>query len=50
MQGDRMSFRRGPMVDMPLLLGVVAILTLGLVNLYSATSVYIDDDSQSNGQ
>ena len=40
------SFRRGPMIDMPLLLGVVAILTLGLVNLYSATSVYIDDDSR----
>ncbi len=35
------------MVDMPLLLGVVAILTLGLVNLYSATSVYIDDDSRA---
>jgi rod shape determining protein RodA len=27
---------------MPLLLGVVAIVTLGLVNLYSATSVYLD--------
>src|SRR3954470_5112759 len=47
MPGDRFSFRRGPMVDMPLLLGVVAILTLGLVNLYSATSVYIDDDSRA---
>ncbi|HEY3666572.1 MAG TPA: FtsW/RodA/SpoVE family cell cycle protein, partial [Polyangiaceae bacterium] len=41
------SFRRGPMVDMPLLLAVVAILTLGLVNLYSATSVYIDDESRA---
>jgi rod shape determining protein RodA len=47
MQGDRFSFRRRPMVDMPLLLGVVAIVTLGLVNLYSATSVYIDDDSRA---
>ena len=47
MQGDRFSFRRGPMIDMPLLLGVVAILTLGLVNLYSATSVYIDDASRA---
>src|SRR5688572_12139123 len=43
MLGDRLSFRRGPIVDMPLLLGMVAIITLGLVNLYSATSVYIDD-------
>lgn len=40
------SFRRGPMIDRPLLLGVVGILTLGLVNLYSATSVYIDDASR----
>jgi len=48
MLGDRISFRRGgPMVDMPLLLGVVAILTLGLVNLYSATSVYIDNESHA---
>jgi len=47
MLGERISFRRGPMVDMPLLLGVVAILTLGLVNLYSATSVYIDDNSRA---
>ena len=47
MPGDRFSFRRGPMVDRPLLLGVVAILTLGLVNLYSATSVYIDDASRA---
>jgi rod shape determining protein RodA len=38
----RVMFRRGPAVDMPLLLGVVAIVTLGLVNLYSATSVYAD--------
>ena len=39
---SRISFRRGPAVDMPLLLAVVAIVTLGLVNLYSATSVYAD--------
>jgi len=47
MLGERISFRRGPMIDMPLLLGVVAILTLGLVNLYSATSVYLDDESRA---
>ena len=39
---DRISFRGGMAVDMPLLLGVVAIATLGIVNLYSATSFYID--------
>jgi rod shape determining protein RodA len=39
---DRISFRGGMHVDMPLLVGVVAIATLGIVNLYSATSVYID--------
>jgi rod shape determining protein RodA len=32
---------------MPLLLGVVAIVTLGLVNLYSATSVYLDIDQRT---
>lgn len=42
MRGDRISFRGGPAVDMPLLIAVVAIVTLGLVNLYSATSVYVD--------
>jgi rod shape determining protein RodA len=40
--GDRISFRGGMQVDVPLLIGVVAIATLGIVNLYSATSVYID--------
>jgi rod shape determining protein RodA len=39
---ERISFRRSSVVDMPLLLAVVAIVTLGLVNLYSATSVYAD--------
>jgi rod shape determining protein RodA len=39
---SRMMFRRGPAVDMSLLLAVVAIVTAGLVNLYSATSVYAD--------
>ncbi|HVJ21565.1 MAG TPA: rod shape-determining protein RodA [Polyangiaceae bacterium] len=43
MRGDRVSFRGGPQVDMALLLAVVAILTLGLVNLYSATSVYVEN-------
>ena len=38
----RMMFRRGPAVDMRLLFAVVLIVTAGLVNLYSATSVYAD--------
>jgi rod shape determining protein RodA len=37
----RVSFRGGPVVDMPLLLSVVAIASLGVVNLYSATSYYV---------
>jgi rod shape determining protein RodA len=39
---DRMVFRGGMQVDVPLLMGVVAITTLGIVNLYSATSVYME--------
>jgi rod shape determining protein RodA len=39
---ERVSFRGGSQVDMPLLVGIVAIATLGIVNLYSATSVYVD--------
>ena len=42
MRGDRVSFRSGPQIDLPLLMCVVLIATLGVVNLYSATSVYID--------
>ena len=42
MARDRASFRVGPSVDMPLLESAVVIVTLGLVNLYSATSVYVD--------
>jgi rod shape determining protein RodA len=38
----RMMFRRGPAVDLKLLFAVVLIVTAGLVNLYSATSVYAD--------
>ena len=38
----RISFRGGPQIDMPLLLGIVGIATLGIVNLYSATSAYSD--------
>lgn len=38
----RVMFRRGPAVDMKLLFAVVLIITAGLVNLYSATSVYAD--------
>jgi len=40
---DGISFRVGAQVDMPLLVGIVAIATLGVVNLYSGTSVYVDD-------
>jgi rod shape determining protein RodA len=42
MSRDRVSFRAGPAVDMPLVVVAVVIVTLGLVNLYSATSVYVD--------
>jgi rod shape determining protein RodA len=41
MPAGRVSFRAGPQIDVPLLLCVVAIATLGVVNLYSATSYYI---------
>jgi|EndMetStandDraft_4_1072995.scaffolds.fasta_scaffold55187_2 rod shape determining protein RodA len=47
MRGDRFSFRTPPLVDMPLMLAAVAIVTLGLVNLYSATSVYVESNSHS---
>lgn len=47
MRMGRVSFRSGPHIDMPLLFGVVAIATLGIVNLYSATSVYIDSRSRA---
>lgn len=40
---DRATFRSSPGIDMPLLTAVMAVITLGLVNLYSATSVYADD-------
>jgi rod shape determining protein RodA len=40
---ERIAFRGGPGIDMPLLAAVVAIITVGLVNLYSATSVYEND-------
>lgn len=35
------SFRSGQKVDMPLLLAVVAVTSIGVVNLYSATSAYV---------
>ncbi len=35
------SFRSGVQIDMYLLVGIVAIATLGVVNLYSATSPYV---------
>ena len=39
---SRFSFRTGPQIDMALLVCSVAIVTLGLVNLYSATSYYVE--------
>lgn len=44
---SRISFRSGPQIDMPLLLCSVTIATLGIVNLYSATSVYIEAGKRS---
>jgi len=41
-RGDRISFRGGIQIDMPLLLAIVAVATMGVVNLYSATSVYVE--------
>ena len=47
MRRDAGTFRSGMQIDMPLLLAIVAIATLGVVNLYSATSVYIDAGKRS---
>jgi rod shape determining protein RodA len=47
MARDRVSFRVGFSVDMPLLVVAVVIVTLGLVNLYSATSVYVDSGQRA---
>lgn len=44
---DRVSFRSGPQIDMPLLIAIVAISTLGVVNLYSASSAYVGDPRHS---
>src|SRR5690606_30331991 len=41
------SFRTGLQIDMPLLVGVVAIATMGVVNLYSATSAYAGADQRA---
>lgn len=41
------SFRTGQRVDMPLLLVVVAITSIGIVNLYSATSAYVGASENS---
>ena len=41
MAREKVSFRSGPQVDMTLLLVVVLITSIGLVNLYSATSAYV---------
>ncbi|HOU92408.1 MAG TPA: FtsW/RodA/SpoVE family cell cycle protein, partial [Polyangiaceae bacterium] len=38
---DRVSFRSGVQVDWYLMTGLVAVATMGVVNLYSATSPYI---------
>jgi rod shape determining protein RodA len=43
MRKARLGFGGASGVDTPLLLAVMAIVTLGLVNLYSATSVFADD-------
>lgn len=43
----RVMFRRGPAVDLSLLIAVVVIVTAGLVNLYSATSVYADTETRA---
>jgi rod shape determining protein RodA len=40
---EGVAFRTGVQIDMPLLVGLVAIATLGVVNLYSGTSVYLED-------
>ncbi len=47
MRNYPVSFRTGLQVDMPLLVGVVAIATAGVVNLYSATSAYIGAGTRS---
>ena len=47
---DRATFRSSPGIDMPLLAAVMAVITLGLVNLYSATSVYADDAQRMRGR
>jgi rod shape determining protein RodA len=41
-RGDRIAFKSGSGIDTPLLLGIVLVATLGIVNLYSATSVYLE--------
>jgi rod shape determining protein RodA len=43
MRSARLGFRGAAGVDTPLLLAIMAIVTLGLINLYSATSVFQDD-------
>lgn len=41
------AFRSGQKVDMPLLLAVVAVTSIGVVNLYSATSAYVGASQHS---
>ena len=43
----RSSVRAREQFDWPLFLGVVAIAIIGVVNLYSATSPYLDDPRRS---
>lgn len=43
----RAMFRRGPAVDLKLMFAVVVIVSAGLVNLYSATSVYADTETRA---
>lgn len=46
-RGDHFSFRSGVQVDWYLLTGIVAVATMGVVNLYSATSPYIGAEGRA---
>lgn len=47
MSRHTVTFRGGPQIDMPLLIAVVAIASIGVVNLYSATSAYVGASQRS---
>jgi rod shape determining protein RodA len=49
MAGSRgISFKSGPQIDTALLIAMMAVVTIGLVNLYSATSVYLTSNSKAS--